>query len=91
MCCPAYTYPVAGGAQPPRAAGNSVRLGTRPSPQCGRVPNAAETPRRASARFVFLRICPHALPPSPAASMGESDYEEADDDFDDEGAAVRIP
>ena len=25
------------------------------------------------------------------AKMGESDYEEADDDFDDEGAAVRIP
>lgn len=41
---------------------------------------------------------PRAIPPlpnsryrRPQASMGESDYEEADDDFDDEGAAVRIP
>lgn len=51
-------------------------------PESG-VPNAAETPRRASARF--------PAGGSPAASMGESDYEEADDDFDDEGAAVRIP
>ena len=56
----------------------------RPSPQCGR---DAETVRL---RAIFLR-CLTPANRRPQASMGESDYEEADDDFDDEGAAVRIP
>ena len=56
----------------------------RPSPQCGR---DAETVRL---RALFLR-CLTPANRRPQASMGESDYEEADDDFDDEGAAVRIP
>ena len=46
--------------------------------------------RAVRARFLLRWLTPANRRPH-AASMGESDYEEADDDFDDEGAAVRIP
>lgn len=60
----------------------------------GRVPNAAESPMRprrrdgSPPRRILRCLTPANRRPQ---GMGESDYEEADDDFDDEGAAVRIP